>query len=135
MPQNFSALRVQTLNAGYICEATHAGVVGGSYQQPWDGIGLRGVHMRRRLSGNLTPVFVLPGGTGEVVPDHSPLRIMKIGLRSFEGPLKCSVGPLFAGVDLEARGVGLENQLHTCWDLQRFGNSRYRTRRPGNGTQ
>src|SRR5260370_17730684 len=85
------------------------------HQQPGNGIGIKRVHLCRRLAGYLAAIFQFPCWTGGVLPDQLVIAIAELRFRPLQSPTK-SVAPRgLASIDLRTRGMPEQDHLSaTC---------------------
>ena len=100
-----TAVSVNALNGRHFREQANAGVSHGIHQQPWNGVGILGVHVGGGFTRNFAAVFQFPGGTGEMASDDVALLIFQLGLGCYEGPTELyRAGP--TGINLRSGGTG-----------------------------
>ena len=96
----FATVGIQTLNGGYVREQAISGMCHRVYAQPWNGIGIVGVHVRRGFAGYLAAVFQFPGGAGGMASYYLAVGIFQFCVGRFQGPTELAIGAGVAGIDL-----------------------------------
>ena len=102
---------VKTLDAGDTAEDAFSGMNSGGHKQPGNRIRICRIDPSHRFTCDFTPIVVLPGRAGIVSADDRSLLIMKLCIRSLQGPTVLAVRSRLTGVDLRSRRVNLQNNV------------------------
>jgi hypothetical protein len=125
----FAAFGVKALDGGGAGEDAGAVVGEDGDEEPGDGIGVGRGSVGDGFTGDAAAIVGLPGGAGKVFAEGFAVLVEELGVWSLESPCELSaIG--FAGVDLVALGVELEEELFVGGRLEL---RRHFLRRSGQG--
>src|SRR5271167_3039457 len=83
----------------------------GGHKQPGYRIRIWRIDPSCRFASDFTPIVVLPGRAGIVSANDRSLLIVKLCIRSLQGPTVLAVRSRLTGVDLRSRRVNLQNNV------------------------
>lgn len=120
-------MRVDALNRCDVRELAFARVAYDVHQQPWNGVRVEGVDVRRGFAADFAAVLQFPCGqlrcrVGEVLSDDFVFAIVQFCVGPFERPIELAVGVGLAGVNLRSLGMDEQNGLQSAGNGDRIGN-------------
>jgi hypothetical protein len=102
---------VKPLDAGDTAEDAFSGMTSGGHKQPRNRIRIWRIDPSHRFACDFTPIVVLPGRAGIVSADDRSLLIVKLCIRSLQGPAVLAVRSRLTRVDLRSRRVNLQDNF------------------------
>jgi hypothetical protein len=114
---SLAAFGAEALDEAGAGEDAGAFVADHTDEEPRNGIGVGRGRVRSGFAGDAATVAGFPGGTSEMLAERFAVLIEKLSVGSFQGPGELG-GIAFAGIDLVALGMDLENKLGIGGGLQ-----------------
>src|SRR5580704_19551736 len=109
--RRLTAVGVEPLDAGDTAEDAFSGMTSGGHKQPRNRIRIWRIDPSHRFACDFTPIVVLPGRAGIVSADDRSLLIVKLCIRSLQGPAVLAVRSPLTRVDLRSRRVNLQDNF------------------------